>query len=80
MPIKSKQGDIIITPEEQDQKSCEHFQEIRNQREPPLPLDYEDAPKIGSGRYRFRGDKEEKVGIAKQTLKINNAPVMVDIK
>jgi hypothetical protein len=80
VPIKSKDGKLLLTEEEQNNRWKEHFKLILNQPEPTLDLNLNiDEEVIQELEVNMSGITIEETKQAIRSLKNNKAPGMDDI-
>ena len=76
MPIKSKDGRVLTTEEEQNARWVEHFSEVLNQPTPDNPLSLEGEEAIIQPNITLDKIGTEEVRRAIKTLKNNKAAGM----
>ena len=79
VPIKDKQGNLLLTEDDQNSRWVEHFSEILNQQTPDTLFDFTEErppPQINISINEIRTDEVRK---AIKTLKNNKSPGMDEI-
>jgi hypothetical protein len=74
VPIKSKDGDILLTKEEQEQRWIEHFQEVLNQPPPSTVFSFTQEQICAQTQFETSDLSTTEVNKAIQVLKNNKAP------